>query len=37
MLKVVKKWYLSYFRVDHRQNVVQEREINVDYMSVVLL
>jgi hypothetical protein len=36
VLKVPKKWYLSHFRVDHHEKVVREREINVDYMSVVL-
>jgi hypothetical protein len=36
VLKVAKKWYLSHFRVDRHQKVVQEREINVNYMSTVL-
>jgi hypothetical protein len=36
VLKVVKKWYLSHFRVDRHQKVAREREINIDYMSVVL-
>jgi hypothetical protein len=35
VLKVAKKWYLSHFRVDYHQKVIREREINVDYMSVV--
>jgi hypothetical protein len=35
VLKVAKKWYLSHFRVDRHQKVIQEREINVDYMSTV--
>jgi hypothetical protein len=33
---VTKKWFLSQFRVDCHQKVIQEREINVDYMLVVL-
>jgi hypothetical protein len=37
VLKVAKKWFLSHFRVDCHQKVVREREINVDYMTVVLL
>jgi hypothetical protein len=36
MLKVAKKWYLSHFKVDRHQKVVQEREIDDDYMSSVL-
>jgi hypothetical protein len=36
VLKVAKKWYLSHFIVDRHKKVVWEREINVDYMSVVL-
>ena len=36
MLKVAEKWFLSHFRVDYHQRAVREREINVDYMSVVL-
>jgi hypothetical protein len=36
VLKVAEKWFLSHFRVDCHQKAVQEREINVDYMSSVL-
>jgi hypothetical protein len=36
VLKVAKKWYLSHIKVDRHQNVVREREINVNYMSAVL-
>jgi hypothetical protein len=36
VLKVADKWFLSHFRVDCHQKVVQEREINVEYMSAVL-
>jgi hypothetical protein len=32
VLKVVEKWYLSHFRKDHHLKVIQEREINIDYM-----
>jgi hypothetical protein len=35
VLKVAKKWYLSHFRIDRHQKIVQEREINIDYMLVV--
>ena len=30
MLKVVKKWYLSHFKVDCHQKAVRDREINTD-------
>ena len=33
---MVKKWYLSHFKVDRHQKVVKEREIDADYMSSVL-
>jgi hypothetical protein len=36
VLKVADKWFLSHFRVDCHQKVVQEREINAEYMSAVL-
>jgi hypothetical protein len=36
VLKVAEKWFLSHFRVDCHQRAVREREINIDYMSVVL-
>jgi hypothetical protein len=36
VLKVANKWFLSYFRIDCHQKVVREKEINIDYMSVVL-
>jgi hypothetical protein len=36
VLKVADKWFLSHFRVDCHQKAVREREINVEYMSVVL-
>ena len=32
---MVKKWFLSYFKVDCHQKVVREREINVNYMSAL--
>jgi hypothetical protein len=35
VLKVAEKWYLSHFREDRHRKVVQEREINVYYMSFV--
>jgi hypothetical protein len=28
--EVMEKWYLSYFRIDRHQKVIQEREINYD-------
>jgi hypothetical protein len=36
VLKVAEKWFLSHFRVDCHQRAVREREINADYMSIVL-
>jgi hypothetical protein len=36
VFKVADKWFLSHFRVDCHQKTVQEREINAEYMSVVL-
>jgi hypothetical protein len=36
VLKVAEKWFLSHFRVDCHQKAVRERQINVDYVSVVL-
>jgi hypothetical protein len=36
VLKVAEKWFLSHFRVDCHQRAIREREINVDYMSVML-
>jgi hypothetical protein len=36
VLKVADKWFLSHFRVDCHQKAIQEREINVEYMSAVL-
>jgi hypothetical protein len=36
VFKVADKWFLSHFRVDCHQKTVQEREINVEYMSAVL-
>jgi hypothetical protein len=36
VLKVADKWFLSHFRVDCHQKTVQEREINAEYMTVVL-
>jgi 5-enolpyruvylshikimate-3-phosphate synthase len=35
VLKVAEKWYLSHLREDGHQKVDREREINIDYMSVV--
>jgi hypothetical protein len=32
----MEKWYLSHFRIDHHQKVIREREINFDYLSVLL-
>ena len=36
VFKVADKWFLSHFRVDCHQKTVQEREIDVEYMSAVL-
>jgi hypothetical protein len=36
VLKVADKWFLSHFKVDCHQKTVQEREINTEYMSVML-
>jgi hypothetical protein len=36
VLKVADKWFLSHFMVDCHQKAIQEREINTEYMSVVL-
>jgi hypothetical protein len=36
VLKVAKKLFISYFRIDYHQKVVREKEINIDYMPVVL-
>jgi hypothetical protein len=36
VLKVEDKWFLSHFRGDCHEKIVQEREINGEYMSAVL-
>jgi hypothetical protein len=33
----MEKWSLSHFKIDRHQKVIQEREINFDSLSALLL